>query len=238
MPDAVRAHTLERRLADVVRLLGLDQPLHAGDLEGIVLDCHVGVVVEDPRLDAARLARGDRADLVPLAGCHDLVPQFAAAGRILQEDLIAHLARPARPAHHDRDPVERDLGAEVVAQARKRLSEQVPYERGRLRSLDLQRIDRRLADGDVHSRAERHAARPQSGVAVSQAKPETIRGDAEQDGVVDDPALRAEQRRVLALAHGAPGQVAAGQHVGERERVRPGDLYHALDPYVPERHVL
>ena len=120
--DALRADLLERRLADVVGVLRLDQPLEAHDLERLVGDGHVRAVVEDAGLDAARLARRDRPDVVRLAGLHDPVPQVAAARRVAQVDLVADLARPAGPADDDRDAV--DLGRQrpVVLDVERRRS--------------------------------------------------------------------------------------------------------------------
>ena len=76
------------------------------------------------------------------------------------------------------------------------------------------------------------------GVAVGQRQPPAVLLDAEQDRVVDDPAVLGGDEHVLALADGALRQVAAGQHVGERRRVRPGDLDDPLDRDVPDGHVV
>src|SRR5436190_360666 len=107
---APRADRLERGLADVVRLLLLDEPLEAGDVERRVIDRHVRAIVEDARLDPASLARRDRPDAVRLARLEHAVPQVATARRVAQVDLIADLARPAGPADHDGNAV--DLGRE------------------------------------------------------------------------------------------------------------------------------
>src|SRR5579862_7913409 len=159
--DALRAHPVERGLADVVPLLRLDQSLHAGDLQRVILQRHVGVVVEDAGLDPARLARRDRPDLVALTRGHDRVPQIIAPGRVPQENLVPDLAGPARPADHDLDAIERRVRAEVVPQPGDLVAEQVTHQWFRLGPLDLDRIDRRFVDGDVEARAERHTARPQ-----------------------------------------------------------------------------
>ena len=103
---AASADLLERRLADVVGVLRLDQPFEPHHLERVVLDRHVRAVVEDAGLDPARLARRDRPDLVRPPGLHDPVPQVAAARRVAQVDLVADLAGPAGPTDDDRDPVE------------------------------------------------------------------------------------------------------------------------------------
>jgi hypothetical protein len=63
--------------------------------------------------------------------------------------------------------------------------------------------------------------------------------EADQDRVVDDAAVLVGDERVLALLDGALVKVARREHVGERERVRPGDLDLALGaPHVPQRHAL
>ena len=218
--DARRADLLEGGLADVVGVLRLDEPLEAHDVERRVVDRHVRAVVEDAGLDPARLARRDRPDVVRLARLHQPVPQVAAARRVAQVDLVADLAGPAGPADDDRDAV--DLGRQrpVVLDVVDGRSEDRPHDVLRLRPLDLDRVDLGLADLDVHPGVGRDAARPQAGVRVGQGHPPAVLLDAEQDRVVDDAAVLGRDEHVLALADGALGQVAAGQHVGERRRVR------------------
>ena len=236
--DARHADLLERRLADVVGVLRLDEPLETHDLERGVVDGHVRAVVEDAGLDPACLARGDRADVVRLAGVHDPVPQVAATRRIAQVDLVADLAGPARPADDDRDAV--DLGRQrpVVLDVVDGRAEQRPHDVLRLRALDLDGIDLGLADLDVHPGMRRDPARPQPGVRVGQRQPPSIGLDAQQDRVVDDPAVLGRDEHVLALADGAFRQVATGQHVGEGRRIRAGDLDDPLDRHVPHGHVV
>ena len=106
----------------------------------------------------------------------------------------------------------------------------------RLRALDLDRVDLGLADRDVHARVDRHAARPQAGVAVGEGQPPAVLLDAEEDRVVDDAAVLGRDEHVLALADGALGQVAAGQRVDEGRCVGAGDLDDPLDRHVPHGH--
>src|SRR5262245_27708575 len=150
--DALDPDLLEGRLADVVRLLRLDQPLETHDLERVVVEGHVRAVVEDAGLDPPRLARGDRADVVGPAGVHDPVPQVTAARRISQVDLVADLAGPARPADDDRDAVDLRRHRPVVLDVVDAGAEHRPHDVPGLRALDLDRIDLGLAHADVHAR--------------------------------------------------------------------------------------
>ncbi len=60
---------------------------------------------------------------------------------------------------------------------------------------------------------------------------------AQQHRIVDDPAVLGRDEHVLALPHLALVEVARHEHVGERERIGPGDLHLPLHADVPERHV-
>src|SRR6185369_14001837 len=72
--DALVADPAERLLSDeVVGLVELHEPFEAGDVERRVLHPHIGAVVEDTGLDAARLRRRDRADAVRLSCLHHTV---------------------------------------------------------------------------------------------------------------------------------------------------------------------
>src|SRR5262245_63890631 len=87
--DAPDPDLLERRLADVVGRLRLDEPLEAHDLERVVLDRHVRAVVEDAGLDPAGLDGRHRPDAELPAGLEHAVPQVAAARRVAKVDLVA-----------------------------------------------------------------------------------------------------------------------------------------------------
>src|SRR5262245_41673921 len=111
------ADLLQALAADEVgALIPLDELLEPGHVQRRVLDADVRAVVEDPGLDAPGLARRDHADPVRLAGLEHLLEQVVAPRRVLQVQLVADLARPARTADDDRDAVDLGLGAEVVAQ--------------------------------------------------------------------------------------------------------------------------
>ena len=105
-------------------------------------------------------------------------------------------------------------------------------------ALHLDRVHGRVSDLDVHLRAPGDPSRPEAGVAVRKREPEGLLGDAQQHGIVDDPAVGTDQGCVLALTHGALGEIAAGQQVGEVERVGALDLDDVLDADVPEGDVL
>ena len=216
MPTSLRltpaaADLLEGGLADVVGLLRLDQPLEAHDLERVVGDRHVRAVVEDAGLDAARLARRDRADVVGPAGLHDPVPQVAAAGGVAEVDLVADLAGPAGPADDDGDAVELGRQRPVVLDVEDGVAEERLHDVLRLRALDLDRVDLGLADLHVEARVDGHAAGPQAGVAVGESEPPAVLADPQQDRVVDDAAVLGGDEDVLALADRALREVAAGQ---------------------------
>jgi hypothetical protein len=98
---------LQRVLPDVVALLVLNEPLQAGDFEWVVGERHVGAIVEDARLDAAGLARGDRTDVVGSTGLHDPFPEVVAPIRVSEIDLVPDLPGPPRSPDHHRDAVQR-----------------------------------------------------------------------------------------------------------------------------------
>ena len=80
-----------------------------------------------------------------------------------------------------------------------------------------------------------HAHRPQQHVAVGDRDPEVVLAQSEQDGVVDDAAVRSRDEDVLALPYGTLVQVARDEHVRQAEGVRTGDLHLPLNTHVPER---
>jgi hypothetical protein len=134
------------------------------------------------------------------------------------------------------EPVQRVLAKVVVRDLAGVLAEELDQHVGRLRALDLERPDVRLADLDVQARVVRDAHRPEQHVAVGDRDPEAVLLQPQQDRVVDDPAVRRRDEDVLALADRALVQVARDEHVREREGVRPRDLDLALDADVPQRH--
>src|SRR6266540_6540216 len=88
------AHFLDSReglLPDEVRLLfEVDEPPEV-DLVRVVLERHVGAVVQDPRLDPSDLGGRDRPDVVLLARLHDPVPQLEASAPVEEIDLVPDL---------------------------------------------------------------------------------------------------------------------------------------------------
>src|SRR5207302_3313247 len=113
-PHALCLDALERLAADEVGgSVELDQPLHARDLERVVLEPHVRSVVEDPSLDPARLARCDGHDPIRLAGGHDPLPELITSTAIAQVDLVPDLGGPTGAADHDWDVSELQLAAVV-----------------------------------------------------------------------------------------------------------------------------
>lgn len=79
---------------------------------------------------------------------------------------------------------------------------------------------------------------PQAHVAVGEREPGLVLLEAEENRVVDDPAVGRRDEHVLRLTDRAPVQVARGHHVRERERVGPRDLDLALHADVPHRDVV
>src|SRR3990172_1201096 len=73
---ALPADALQRLLADVVRLLRLDQALEAGHFERVVAPVEIGSPVEDPRLHAADVRGTGGPEFEGLAGLEDPVPQL------------------------------------------------------------------------------------------------------------------------------------------------------------------
>src|ERR1700716_2611729 len=77
---AFNLYPLERFLADEARRRGeLEETLESCYLERVVLEPHVGPVVEDSGLDPPRLARSDRHDAVRLARRHHAFPKVITA---------------------------------------------------------------------------------------------------------------------------------------------------------------
>ena len=169
------------------------------------------------------------------AGLHDPVPEIAAARSVAQVHLVTDFARPAGSADHDRDPVDVGLGGPVVAQVGHGVAEQTPDDVLRLRALDLDWMNVRLADSDVEPAMDRNATRPEPGVRVGEGEPPAVLLDAEQHGVVDDPAVFRGDQDVLALADRALRQIAAGERVHEGRRIRARDLDDPLDADIPQR---
>src|SRR5262245_33586993 len=135
--DPFPPRPFECRLADVVLLLLLDEPLEAHDVEGRVAQRHGGAVVEDPRLDPPRLALRDGAAAGPVARGDDRVPEIGAAAGVEEVHLEARHRRPAGPADHDRDAVDLDPVAPVVAELVDLVADECLERRGRLRPLHL-----------------------------------------------------------------------------------------------------
>src|SRR2546422_608618 len=76
------------------------------DFVWVVLDRHVGAVVQDACLDAADI-RGTRgAEVVLLTRLDDGVPETPALRTVEQIELVSDLARPTGAGDEERDPVE------------------------------------------------------------------------------------------------------------------------------------
>ena len=154
--------------------------------------------------------------------------------RVVQVDLEAELGRVAGARDEHLHSVELVRAQVVVRDLEDAVAEQVDHHVLRLRPLHLHRPDVDLLDRHVVARLVGDAARPQLHVAVGEREPEAVLLHAQQDGVVDDPAVGQAEEDVLALLDRALVQVARHEQVGELERVRPADLDLALHADVPQ----
>ena len=183
-----------------------------------------------------RMWQPDHGEAVRLAGLEHEVPELhGVVARIAAVDLEPDLRRVAGARDHHVHALELVVAAEVVRNLENAVAEQVDKNVPRLRALDLHRADVRLTDPHVEAGVVGDTHRPQEHIAVGDRDPEVILIQPQQDGVVDDAAVRGGDEHVLALANGALVQVARDEHVRQRERVGPGDLHLPLDPDVPER---
>src|SRR2546422_10316323 len=109
--DKLSLHALlldlhKRLLPDEVRLLvEIHEPTQA-HLVRVVLERHVGPVVQDSPLDPPNLRGRTGADVVFLPSLHDPVPKFDAPTAVRQIDLVANFRGPTGPGDHDGDSVD------------------------------------------------------------------------------------------------------------------------------------
>ena len=177
------------------------------------------------------------SEVVRLAGFEHAVPQrHAVLRRVPQVDLVADLARVAGARDDDLHPVELRLHQAVVGDVEDLVAEQLDEDLLRVRALDLHGRDVDLLHRDVHPLRRGDPERVEVHVGVGEREPELVLLDAEQDRVVQDPAVGAGDEHVLALVHRALVEVAGHDHVREVERVRTLDLDLLLDADVPQRH--
>ena len=144
---------------EVLRLVEVDSPSQP-DFVGVVLECHVGAVVENPRLDPADVRGAGRPDLVGLAGADDSLPELVSPAAIAQVDLVPDFARPAGSGHHDGDRIERCLAERVVGHRSHPIPEQVGDQRFRLRTLELKRPHIGFHDVDLQTGGDRDPPGP------------------------------------------------------------------------------
>jgi hypothetical protein len=156
--------------------------------------------------------------------------------RVAQVDLVPHLPGVAGAGDDDLHPVELRLHQPVVRDVEDRVAEQLDQDLLRVRALDLHRRDVDLLHGDVHAVRGGDPERVEVHVRVGEREPELVLLDAEENGIVQDPAVWCGDEHVLALVHGALVEVARHDHVREVEGVRALDLDLLLDAYVPEGH--
>ena len=198
----------------------------------------VGAVVEDAGLDAACLARGDRADVELLPRLHDRVPQLVTAAAVEQVDLEARDRRPAGAADRDADALDVVVAAPVVLEVQDLVAHQLLEGLDGLRPLYLHRVDVGQRDLGVEPRVGEDAQRVQARVGVGQLHPPLVLLDVQEDRVVDDAAVGRRDQHVLALAHRALREVAAGDRVDQLVRVGAAHLDGALDAHVPQGDVV
>src|SRR2546428_4446112 len=109
--DKLSLHALlldlhKRLLPDEVRLLvEIHEPAQAY-LVRVVLERHVGPIVQNSSLDPPNLGGRNGPDVVSLPGFHDPVPEFDAPTAVRQIDFVAHLRRPPGPGDHDGNSVD------------------------------------------------------------------------------------------------------------------------------------
>ena len=224
------------------RLLEVDHPVVAHpDLVRVRVVPHVAArsESEDAALDPPDMARPDHLEAVRRAGLEHLLPQrHAVLAGLVEVDLEAELRGVPGARHQHPQAVELVGPHVVVGDVEDAVTEQVRHHVLRLRALHLERADVELLDRHVVVVVVGHATRPQLHVAVREREPEAVLLDAQQDGVVDDPAVGEAEEDVLALLHVALVEVARHEQLGEVKRVRPRDLDLPLDPDVPERHAV
>ena len=182
-----------------VRLVRVDR-----GVEVVAVQRHAG-------LEAQRVAgaEADRDEAVRRAGRQHRVPQLAGAGG-LDEDLEAILAGVAGPGDEGRDSGDGPLGDPVVADP----GEVEVGQRGE----DLHRPG--TLDGDerggqravVEDRPERldplgEQVADERGVARVGDDEEALLGEPVDDQVVEDPAVRGADHRILGPADGQPGRL-------------------------------
>src|SRR6267143_4041682 len=85
---------------------------------------------------------------------------------------------------------------------------------------------------------DRDALRPEQRVRVRKTQPESVLLEADQHGVVDDPARLIRDHDVLALPHLAFREVPWRDRLCELQAVFAADLDLSLDADVPQRHMV
>src|SRR3989442_4333451 len=127
----------KRLIPDEVRLLvEIHEPAQA-HLVRVVLERHVGPVVQNSPLNPPNLRGRNGADVVLLPSLHDPVPEFDAPTAVRQIDFVANFRRPTGPRNHDRNSVDLLAHEVVVSEVEDRRADEIPEHVLRIRSLDL-----------------------------------------------------------------------------------------------------
>ena len=214
----------QRGFADEIGLhIKVHEPVEA-QLIGVGLDVCIGVIGQHPTLDPADGGGVTGFQAKGQAGCHDAFPQGIAMGAVAQVNLIAQFAGPTGARDQQRNAVQLQLAQPVVFQIKDAVAEKGLHDFARFGPLQLQRRDIGFANGHIETGVHGHALRPKQDVAIGERDPEVVFGKAQQDGVIQKPALGIGDQDVFALADRHLGQITRGQALYEFGRIGAGDF--------------
>ena len=108
----------------------------------------------------------------------------------------------------------------IVRKSEDPIAEEGLHDKPGFRPLDLERRDIRLANLHAHARMDGDSLGPKEHITVSQGQPEVIFTQAQQHGIINDPAILGSNEHIFTLANPAPAQVPWGKQVGESKGIR------------------
>ena len=203
-------------------------------MERRVRDPDVGAVVEDACLDPPRLARRDRLEAELLTGVDDRVPEVVTSRPVEEVDFEPRDRGPAGAADDDRDVPDLEPLAPVIFDVVDGRADELLERLGRQRPLNLNGVDVRIRDFDVEATLRGDTQSVEAGVGIGELHPPDVRLGVQQDRIVHDPAVGGRHDHVLPLLDCALREVAAGQPVDQRVRIRAAHLHRAFDADIPE----